>query len=397
MEAIKGEIGRARRATQLIFLVCGLGISSWVPMVPYAKDRLGLHEGHLGVLLLFLGFGALVMMPLSGVLINRYGSRIVIAVSALMMAFFLPLLLIVKSSVLMACVLFMFGAGVGSIDVAMNSHGIQVQNVYGRQIMSSLHGLFSVGGLLGALGLGFLVKLGLQPEYAAIGIALLLVVLAVSQFRFLLDHSTEKRVIDHFTQSGMHQTGNAKFKWLRGSVVFLGALCFSVFLAEGAVLDWSAVFLRDVKGVEAEFTGLGYASFSVAMAVMRLTGDGLAERMGNKTMVVGGSLLATAGLLITLVSPSIPVVIIGYILLGMGAANIVPILFSDGGKLPGISPSISIPAITTMGYAGQLAGPAALGFIAHHFSLSAAFGLTAILMLLVGGSYLLKNQARADG
>lgn len=367
-------------------------------MVPYVKDRLGFHEGHLGVLLLFLGFGALVMMPLSGVLINRYGSRRVIAASAAVMAIFLPLLLIVESSFLMATVLFIFGAGVGSIDVAMNSHGIQVQNVYGRPIMSSLHGLYSVGGLLGALGLGFLVRLGLSPVYAAVGISLMLILLAVSQFGSLFSNRTEKQIIAQFTRPDIHPPERkSRFQWLRGSVLFLGALCFTVFLAEGAVLDWSAVFLRDVKGVAPEFAGAGYASFSIAMAVMRLTGDRLVERWSNKTIVLFGSLVAAVGLVLTLASTVLPIVIAGYILLGMGAANIVPIFFSDGGKLPGLSSAISIPAITTMGYAGQLAGPALLGFIAHHFSLSAAFGLTAVLMVLAGGSYFWKNKARADG
>ncbi len=276
----------------------------------------------------------------------------------------------------------------------MNSHGIQVQNVYGRPIMSSLHGLYSVGGLLGALGLGFLVKLGLSPVYAAVGISLLLIVLAVSQFDSLFSHRREKQIIEQFTKPDLRSTGNSRFQWLRGSVIFLGAMCFTVFLAEGAVLDWSAVFLRDVKGVAPEFTGMGYASFSIAMAIMRLTGDGLVERWNPKTVVVAGSIVATVGVVLTLVTPSIPVVIAGYILLGMGAANIVPIFFSDGGRLPGLSPAISIPAITTMGYAGQLAGPALLGFIAHHFSLSVAFGLTAVLMLLVGASYLWKDRVR---
>lgn len=364
-------------------------------MVPYAKDRLGLHEAHLGVLLFFLGLGALLMMPLSGLLIGRFGSRTIIMISAFTMAVFLPLLLVAGSPLLMAIVLFVFGGSVGAIDVAMNAHGVQVQHVYGRQIMSSLHGLFSVGGLLGPLGLGFLIRLGLRPEYAAIGMALLLVVLTASQFGALLDRRTEKQIIDHAAQQDGGEAGNTRFKWLRQSVLFLGALSFAAFLAEGAVLDWSAIFLRDVKGVAPELSGLGYASFSIAMAVMRLTGDRLVERWNKKTVVIAGSLLAAAGLLITLISPAIPVIMIGYILLGTGAANIVPIFFSDGGKLAGISPAISIPAITTIGYLGQLVGPALLGYVAHHFSLSAAFGITAIMMLLITISYPFKKETPA--
>lgn len=384
-------VKRARRATQLIFLVCGLGVSSWAPMVPYAKDRLGLHEGHLGILLLFMGGGALLMMPLAGVLANRFGNQILILVSGLVMAAVLPLLILINQPVAMAAALFIFGAGLGCIDVAMNSHGVQVQNKYGKAIMSSLHGLFSVGGLLGSLGLGFLVKLGLQPLHAAIGLSALLILITVTQFKYLFDHTTEQRIIAQFNIApAAHQSGG-RWQWLNRSVLFLGFLCFASFLSEGAMLDWSAVFLRDVKNVPQELSGIGYASFSVAMAVMRLLGDGLVERWNSKVIVIGGSLLAAAGIFLTLISPSVCIVLSGYILLGIGAANIVPIFFSDGGKLRGISSAISIPAISTLGYAGALAGPALLGYIAHHFSLTSAFGVTAALMLVISICYAFKK------
>lgn len=372
------QLRRARRAVQSIFLVCGLGIASWAPMVPYAKDRLGLHEGHLGLLLLFLGCGAILIMPVTGIFINRYGSRIVMTVSALLMALFLPLLLVVGNIYLMAVLLFLFGAAVGSVDVAMNAHGVQVQKLYGRKIMSSLHGLFSVGGLAGSLGLGFLVKSGLQPVHAAIGISILLIVISLFQYKHLL----EKEPADEKETS---QTG--RYAWLRGSVIFLGMLCFAAFLSEGAMLDWSAVYLRDHKGMPSAFSGAGYAAFSVAMAIMRLLGDGLVEKFNSKTMVVGGSLLAAAGLMLAILSIDIYLVLSGFIFLGIGAANIVPVFFTDGGHLPTVPATVAIPAISTMGYAGQLAGPAILGFIAHHVSLSAAFGCCALLFLFIAIAY----------
>ncbi|RAJ05449.1 fucose permease [Chitinophaga skermanii] len=392
MKLEEQQLAKAKRATQLIFLVCGLGIASWAPMVPYAKDRLGLHEGHLGMLLLFLGFGALVMMPISGVLINKYGSRVIMTVSAFVIALMLPALLVITNVVLMGAALLVFGAGVGTIDVAMNAHGVQVQNLYGRPIMSSLHGLFSVGGLFGSLGLGFLVKIGLDPVHAAIGIAVLLIIIAVSQFKHLFSPQTEKEAVEHFSNTTSENTPKSKFLWLKGSVLFLGLMCFSAFLAEGAMLDWSAVFLRDTKGVTPEFSGAGYAAFSVAMATMRLLGDGLVERFNSKIVVVGGALIAAVGLFIAIMSPWVSLVLIGYILLGIGAANIVPVFFSDGGQLPGIPATTSIPAITTIGYAGQLAGPALLGFVAHHFSLPAAFGCCAGLMLLIAIAYAIKSK-----
>lgn len=385
------KLGSTRRATQLIFLVCGLGISSWAPMVPYAKDRLALHDAHLGILLLFLGGGALVMMPVAGMLANRFGSRVVILFSALMIALILPLLLILDSYILMAIALMLFGAGIGSIDVAMNAHAVQVQNLYGRPIMSSLHGLYSVGGLLGALGLGLLIKFGLQPILAAVGISVLLVLIAVSQYKYLFGFEEEKEVIAKFYTAPADASDAGKLSWLKGGVIFLGCMCFAVFLAEGAVLDWSAVFLRDDKGVTPEFAGIGYAAFSVAMAFVRLTGDKLVERWSGKIMVVGGSLIAALGFAVTIISSDIYVILFGYVLLGIGAANIVPIFFSDAGKLPGVPPTVSIPVVTTLGYGGQLAGPALLGIVAHHYSLAAAFACLVVLLVMVAVAYLVKR------
>lgn len=381
------NLKKARRATQFIFLVCGVGVASWAPMVPYAKDRLGLDDASLGLLLLLLGGGALLMMPVSGMMVHRFGSRIVIAMSVLVVALTLPLLLILPSVLSMAATLFLFGAGIGTIDVAMNAHGVQVQNLYGKPIMSSLHGLFSVGGLVGSLGLGFLISTGLHPVHATISISVLLVVIVITQYRHLFTSEIEKMAAARFSQAEDKAGGGMRFPWLHGSVLFLGAMCFAVFLSEGAMLDWSAVFLRDIKGVAPEFSGAGYAAFSVAMAAMRLLGDGIVARLSGKKVVVYGGLIATAGLCLAIVSPWVYGSLFGFVLLGVGAANIVPVFFSEGGRLPGIPPQISIPAITTMGYAGQLAGPALLGFIAYYFSLPIALGFSALLLLLVAMVY----------
>ncbi|GAB2529326.1 MFS transporter [Spirosoma aerophilum] len=382
------HVSKARTATQLIFLVCGLGMSSWAPMVPLAKDRLGLNDANLGLLLLLLGGGSMLMMPISGWLVSRFGSRIVMACAALVMALTLPLLLVLSSVTAMAVTLFIFGSGIGTIDVAMNAHGVQVQNLYGRPIMSSLHGLFSVGGLFGSLGLGFLMKLGLNPVYAIISIAVLMILITLTQYRNLFPLATEQQAIVRFSASDEQSpAGSQRFGWLQGSVLFLGLMCFATFLSEGAVLDWSAIYLRDIKGIAPEFAGAGYAAFSIAMSVMRLTGDKLVAHLTSKTVVVGGSLIGAVGVGLAVLSPGAVGAMTGFVLLGMGVANIVPVFFSEAGKLPGIPPTVSIPAITTMGYTGLLTGPALLGYIAQHFSLSSAFGFLIVLLVLVAVSY----------
>ena len=389
-----GQVLRARLATQLIFLVCGLGMASWAPMIPYAKDRLALNDASLGLLLLLLGAGAMLMMPTSGWLVSRFGSRIIMAFAALIMACTLPLLLLLPSTVAMTITLFLFGSAIGAIDVAMNAHGIQVQNLYSRPIMSSLHGLFSVGGLFGSLGLGFLIKLGLNPIYAISSITILMILITLTQYKYLFPADVERQIMARFaTTDEKPVAGKQPLTWLHSSVLFLGLMCFAVFLAEGAILDWSAIFLRDVKGIDIALAGTGYAAFSVAMATMRLVGDKLVARLNGKTVVVGGSLLGVIGLLLAILSPWVWGGLAGFVLLGLGAANIVPVFFSAAGRLPGITPTVSIPAITTIGYTGLLAGPALLGFIAHHFSLSMALYFVALLLLMVALSYQLKGKA----
>lgn len=371
----KLRIDAARRATLLIFLVCGIGLSSWAPMVPFAKIRLGLNEADLGVVLLALGAGAILTMPLTGLLINKYGSRAVAIVSALIIASLLPLLLMATTSYQLAIALFVFGAGIGSIDVSMNAQAVVVQERFGSHIMSSFHGMFSLGGLIGSIGLGFLIKAGLSPTYAAVAISALLVFITVTQSRYLLPHSEEAKL------------DGTSFVLPKGPVVVLGIMCFILFLAEGSLLDWSAVFLQFSRGFDPSFSGVGYAAFSVAMAVMRLTGDGLIHRLGPAKVVLYGTLLAGTGFLVAVLIPSSIAALLGFVLVGLGAANVVPIFFTAAGRIPNIPPSIALSAVTILGYSGQLAGPALIGIIAEMTSLSWALGLVGILLFVVAFGY----------
>jgi len=373
--ADRSSTQKARRASLLIFLVCGIGLSSWAPMVPFAKINLGLDDAALGLVLLSLGAGAILTMPFTGFLINKFGSRKVILVAAVVIALCLPLLLQTATAIQLSIALFIFGAAIGSIDVAMNSHAVLVQDRYGRHIMSSFHGMFSLGGLAGSIGLGFLIKLGLSPFIAAVSISVLLVLIAGSQYKNLFPKAEEKSV-DSFS-----------FSLPRGPVLILGLMCFVFFLAEGALLDWSAVFLQFNRNFDPSFSGLGYAVFSIAMAVMRLTGDKIVNKIGSSKIVFYGGLLASAGYLIAVMVPWPGAALIGFALVGLGAANVVPVFFTAAGNIPNIPPSVSLPAVTTLGYMGQLAGPAMIGFIADYFSLPAALGFVGFLLLIVAFSY----------
>ncbi len=380
---------QAQRATKWIFFICGLGISSWAPMVPFAKERLGLNDANLGWLLLLIGAGAIIMMPVAGILVHKRGSRVVILGAALLMSVLLPMLIIMPTVIGLAMSLFFFGVSVGAIDVAMNIQAVQVQNLKGSAIMSSLHGLYSVGGLAGSIGLGLLIKAGLSPGAAAIAIAISIMVIAFTKYTLLLTAETEKKVMQEFTT--VQELRYRKFDWLKGSVIFLGSMCFITFLAEGALLDWSAVFLREYRHVDETCTGMGYAAFSIAMAVMRLLGDGIVTRFSEKLVVFWGSIIAACGMMIAIITPWLGTTLLGFMLVGLGAANIVPVFFSEAGRIKNLSPSVAIPAVTTMGYAGQLAGPAMLGFIAYRYSLAAALGFNAFLLSLVAVAYYFKK------
>lgn len=369
------QISAARRATLLIFLVCGIGLSSWAPMVPFAKIALGLNDSDLGVVLLSLGAGAIFTMPLTGILINKYGSRKIALIAAFIIAILLPMLLMAQSSWQLAAALFVFGAGIGCIDVAMNAQAVLVQERHGSHIMSSFHGMFSLGGLIGSIGLGFLIKAGLSPTVAAVSISALLILIAVTQSRYLLPHSEEAKM------------DSGGFVLPKGPVLLLGLMCFVLFLAEGSMLDWSAVFLQFSRNFDPSLSGVGYAAFSVAMAVMRLTGDKIIHRIGSAKVVLYGTMLAGSGFLLAVLIPTPAAAIAGFVLVGLGAANVVPVFFTAAGSFPNIPPSIALSAVTTLGYSGQLVGPAFIGFIAEVTSLSISLGIVGILLFIVAFTY----------
>lgn len=379
---ITENIKKAKIANQWLFFICGLGLSSWAPLVPFAKERLELSDSNLGLLLLLLGGGAMLMMPLSGVLTSKFGSRKIMLFGSIIIAFTIPVLAISSSILVMSVTLFLFGGGVGMLDVSMNTHGVIVEKHYKRPIFSFLHGLFSVGGLVGALCLSFLIKWGLTPFYASLILSVLILFILFNQQRNLFSLDFEQ---DESRNSVVkEEKGEIKTNaWLNGRVLMLGFFCFSFFLIEGAMLDWGAIFLIDVKRIPIELSGMGYASFSIAMAGMRLIGGKIITRLSSHQVIVGGGVIAIIGLSFIIYSNAISLILVGFALVGIGVANSVPVLFSTGGNIPKIKISLVLSVITTIGYSGQLAGPVLLGFIAQHSSLSVAFLFLIIMLFIV--------------
>ncbi|VVO39033.1 MFS transporter [Pseudomonas fluorescens] len=359
-------------STRIAFFIAGFGIAAWAPLVPYAKARAGLDEGTLGLLLLCLGVGSMIAMPLAGVLASRFGCRRVMTAGTLLICLALPLLATVSSIPLLIAALFMFGAGLGSVDSTVNLQAVIVERASGKTMMSGFHGLFSLGGIVGAAGVSALLGLGMSPLGAML---VVIVLLLLALFK----------AAPHLLPYGSESTGPA-FAVPHGVVLFIGILCFIVFLAEGAVLDWSAVFLTSERNLDAAYAGLGYAAFALTMTAGRLTGDAIVQRLGAKRVIIIGGLTAAAGLLLATLAPAWEAALVGYALVGAGCSNIVPVLYTAVGKQKVMPENIAVPAITTLGYAGILAGPAVIGFIAHGSSLSIAFGLIAVLLLAVAAS-----------
>jgi predicted MFS family arabinose efflux permease len=362
----------ARVATCLVFLICGASMASWAPMVPYAKERLGLNEFQLGVVLLGLGGGAMVTMPLSGLLINRFGSRTIILAAILLHSAMLPFLTFAPNMWVLGGFLLLFGCGIGAVDVAMNAQAVVVEQKMAKPIMSSFHGLFSVGGLVGAAGVSILLRRGMDLTLCAVLVSALSIVIGIWQFSRLLPQSED------------HKVQGTKLTLPNGAVIFIGMMCFITFLAEGALLDWSAVFLKEARSFHESTAGIGYAVFSVAMATGRLTGDAVVRRLGPVNTVRYGALLGAFGYFLAVSAPWPPVALAGFVLIGLGVANVVPLMFSAAGRRG--DPAVTIPAITTLGYAGLLAGPALIGGLAYVTSLPVALAAIGVALLLVASS-----------
>jgi predicted MFS family arabinose efflux permease len=363
-----------RWSTRLAFLAAGMGISAWAALVPFAQQRMGLGSAQLGLLLLCLGIGSLIAMPVTGVLAARFGCRPVILWAGALTCLALPALSIAPTPLLLAVTLFLFGAAIGTLDVAMNIQAVVIEKNQGGALMSGFHGLFSVGGFVGAGGMALLLWCGLSPLAACVAVAALVAVALGLAAPHLL------RTPSHAERSG------SRLVMPHGAVLFLGVLCFVVFLAEGAMLDWSALLLTSGAGLAAGQGGLGYAVFAVAMTAGRLTGDRVVQRWGGKQVLLVGGLCTASGFFVAVLTPLPAVALLGFLLIGIGAANIVPILFTAAGNQRDMPASAAISAITTIGYAGILAGPALIGFVAHATSLSLAFAGLGGAMLLVAGS-----------
>lgn len=366
---LRATVSGGKRATRLAFFIAGFALACWAPLVPFAQARMHADAAMLGTILLCLGFGAVIGMPLASVLSGRAGTKPVIIASGVGLLVTLPLLAMLHTPLSLGVCLALFGASIGAIDVAANIHGIEVQQLADTPLMSGFHGMYSLGGLAGASGMAALLWAGSSVTQAAVLAAivvLLCLLLAVSGF--LMTKVRESHPL---------------FVVPRGCVITIGVLLFMIFLAEGAMLDWSAILLTQYKQVALSEAGSGYAAFAIAMAVSRMVGDSLVARFGERATLVAGFIITALGIMATAWASSYFGVMLGMVVAGFAAGNIVPALFNLAGRQRAMPTQLAVAAVSMMGYLGVLAGPGVIGHAAQHVGLISAFHGVAILVGLM--------------
>ena len=368
-------------ATRAMFFIGGFGAATWAPLVPLFKHRLGIAEDVLGLLLLCIGIGSLLTMPLSGALSTRFGCRRVLSVVSVAFASILIVLALVPNLPFAVLGLLSFGVFMGAIDVVVNIHAILVEQAAGKRMMSGMHAFWSVGGFAGA-GLFSLwtATFGLTPLQSTCIAAGIIVTLILIIHRYLLPYGGGD--------------GGALIAIPRGIVVFVGITAFIAFLSEGAVMDWSGVYLTAVRGMDLALAGVGFSVFSAAMLTMRFLGDRVVQRIGQRPVAVGGALLTFLGILLVMFAPVDALLYGGFFAIGIGSANIVPVFFSLMGRQNVMPIGTAVSAVSTMGYLGILAGPAAIGFVSSATNLQTAFGMLAALSIAQAavGFYVFKKM-----
>ena len=358
---------KARLATRLAFFAAGFSMGCCAPFFPFVKENVSADKSQFGVLLLCLGIGAIIAMPITGILSAKRGSKPMVLLGGLSMVVLLPILVVVNSPIILALILFLFGAALGTLDVAMNVHGVEVEQIEKRSLMSNFHAQFSIGGLVGA---------ALMTIFLSFGMPLLLSSIIASSITFFAMILTIKRLLI------VNSVKQSKFMFPKGVVLLLAIFAAIIFLVEGAVVDWGALLIIDLELTPIKSAGVGYILFSIAMVVARLLGDKIIDIIGEFKVLILGVITTIFGILTILLSTLPLFALCGFMLIGLGVANLVPIFFSAAGRQKIMPAEIAIASVATTGYAGILLGPVLIGYVAEVTTLSIAFSLLIPLVAL---------------
>ncbi|WP_434526797.1 MFS transporter [Photorhabdus asymbiotica] len=360
-------------ATRAAFFIAGFSLASWAPLIPLAKERLQLDNGAMGLLMLAFGVGSFIMMPMAGMLAARFGCRQIFTLCTLLVLLMLPGLSVLPTPLTLACALFIFGAGIGAMDVVVNIHAVMVEKMALRPIMSGFHALFSLGGIAGAGSVSVLLSLGVSSFQVMIMAVLLIILLLLPAWSGLLNEA---------------ESGNTPFFAVpRGVVILLGFLCFVAYIMEGSMLDWSGILLTSVHNISSHQAGVGYTLFAIAMTSGRFLGDRIIALYGHRRIFICSALLATFGFILIYSASTAIILGLSFLMVGAGLSNIAPMLFTASGQQKIMPDSLAVAAVSTMGYSGILLGPAIIGGLAHIVTLHGAFACVALLSVSLLAGY----------
>jgi MFS family permease len=364
-----------RLAVSASFFVSGAVVSSWVPHIPGMQRALGLSPAALGLVLLAPAVGALVAMFVSGGISMRIGTAMLMRTATVFYCLMLPLTVAAPHPVLLGVVLAMMGLGNGAIGVAMNAESVEVERAYQRGIISSFHALYSLGCLVGASVGGLVIALGVSPLVHLTVVALLVGLVGVaSSFRYLPAR------IAPVTEKTPLLVRPTRF------LAILGLGTFCSMLAEGAIADWAGLYMRDALGTSAGLAATGYAAYSLMMVLGRVAGDASTRALGSAGIVRWGGAVAAFGIVLALAVRHPVAAVVGFGLVGTGLANVVPNFFSASGRETAMPSARAIAAVSSVGFAGFLAGPPIIGAIAQLTSLPFAMGAVAVACVLIAVS-----------
>ena len=382
----KSTVNQSRLAVLGMFFINGALMATWISRIPQIQDKLDLSEGQLGIVLLGLSAGVLTALSVAGGLVARYGSRRVTVTAAFVLALLLIWLPWMPNSVALWLNLFVFGMALSTMDVAMNAQAVEVEARAERPLMTTFHASWSVGGFVSAAIGAAMASMSVEPQpHFVFGAVLFGSLIFIFRRHLLFNVASEEA--DEQEQVFRLPP---RILWPLGIVAFAGAI------GEGAIADWSGVYLSDVVQTDDATAALGFTVFSIMMTMGRLFGDRLAARFSPARLVQLGGLVATAGLLLAIFLPTPATTLLGFAAVGLGVSTVVPLAFSAAGRIPGISASVGIASVATIGYAGFLAGPPVIGLIAEATSLQLAllvFVATLTATLVITGRELDKSKS----
>lgn len=360
---------RARVAVAAVFALHGAATGSWAARIPWVKEVRHLSSADLGGALMGAAVGGLAAMPVAAWLLARFGSRRVTRAGVLGAAAALPLPAFAPGTETIFVALLLFGATGGLLDVAMNANGVVVQERYGRSIMTALHGLWSIGGLVGAAVAGLVARAGVAAPAHLLAVAAAMAALG--------------SLAGVWLAPAPRAAAGRVFARPDRVLLLLGAITFCGLFGEAAAADWSAVYLRAAAHTTAAVAAWGYGAFSLAMAAGRLAGDRLVGRFGPARIVRTAALGGAGGLAAGLATPYVPLILAGFVLLGLGVATVVPLTFSAAGRTPGHDPGTSVAAVATVGYGGWMIAPPVIGLVAQGTSLTVSLAVVAVMTSLI--------------